>query len=107
MMNAINPNDLLAKRVIDIAKYNRTGDSFIKGTTIELTASADLADNHSSDGIWQVHRRINVIAPHPDLDSVGRRLEEWYQAWIRSFTTPYAGCKRGRRGEGECGRNGP
>lgn len=31
MMNSINPNDLLAKRVIDIAQYNRTGDSFIKG----------------------------------------------------------------------------
>jgi len=36
MMNAINPNDLLAKRVIDIAKYNRTGDSFIKGTELQL-----------------------------------------------------------------------
>jgi pre-mRNA-splicing factor ATP-dependent RNA helicase DHX38/PRP16 len=34
MMNAINPNDLLAKRVIDIAKYNRTGDAFIKGPSI-------------------------------------------------------------------------
>lgn len=30
-MNAINPNDLLAKRVIEIAQYNRTGDAFIKG----------------------------------------------------------------------------
>ncbi|EIW71616.1 hypothetical protein TREMEDRAFT_67867 [Tremella mesenterica DSM 1558] len=32
LLNSINPNDLLAKRVIDIAKYNRTGDSFLKAT---------------------------------------------------------------------------
>jgi pre-mRNA-splicing factor ATP-dependent RNA helicase DHX38/PRP16 len=31
MMNAVNPNDTLARRVIDIAKHNRTGDAFIKG----------------------------------------------------------------------------
>jgi hypothetical protein len=107
MMNAINPNDLLAKRVIDIAKYNRTGDSFIKGKTIQLKVAGEIADNYSSNGFRQVHRRIHAIASHSNIDSAGGRLEEWNQAWIRAFTTPYAGCKRGRRGEGECGRNGP
>jgi hypothetical protein len=107
MMNAINPNDLLAKRVIDIAKYNRTGDSFIKGTTIELKVALESADHHSFDGFWQVHRGINAITAHSNIDSTGCRLEEWNQAWIRSFTTPYAGCKRGRRREGECRRDGP
>lgn len=42
MMNAINPNDLLAKRVIDIAKYNRTGDSFIKGEHLVRTLGVRL-----------------------------------------------------------------
>ncbi|KAK4688722.1 pre-mRNA-splicing factor ATP-dependent RNA helicase DHX38/PRP16, partial [Tremellales sp. Uapishka_1] len=33
LMNAINPNDLLARRIIDIAKFNRTGDAFIKAVS--------------------------------------------------------------------------
>ena len=31
LTNAINPNDLLARRLIEIAKGNRTGEAFIKG----------------------------------------------------------------------------
>ena len=31
LMNTINPNDLLAQRVIDIARGNRSGDAFVKG----------------------------------------------------------------------------
>lgn len=33
-MNAVNPNDTLAKRVMDIAKHNRTGDSFVRGQSV-------------------------------------------------------------------------
>lgn len=31
LTNAINPNDLLARRMIDIAKGNRTGEAFLIG----------------------------------------------------------------------------
>lgn len=41
MMNAINPNDLLAKRVIDIAQYNRTGNAFIKGKCCQSSISPE------------------------------------------------------------------
>lgn len=107
MMNAINPNDLLAKRVIDIAKYNRTGDSFIKGMETQLEVDLGVADKHSFDGVWQIHRRVDAIATYSDISSAGCRLKKWYKARIRSFTTPHARRKRGRRREGECRRDGP
>jgi pre-mRNA-splicing factor ATP-dependent RNA helicase DHX38/PRP16 len=31
MMNLVNPNDILAQRVVDIARGNRSGDAFCKG----------------------------------------------------------------------------
>lgn len=31
IMNQVNPNDLLGKRIVDIAKGNRTGDAFLRG----------------------------------------------------------------------------
>ncbi|KAJ9104349.1 hypothetical protein QFC19_003991 [Naganishia cerealis] len=32
-LNTVNPNDVLAKRVIDIARHNRTGDAFVKAAS--------------------------------------------------------------------------
>lgn len=31
IMNQVNPNDLLGKRIVGIAKGNRTGDAFLRG----------------------------------------------------------------------------
>lgn len=33
VMNIVNPNDLLARRIIDIAKGNRSSDAFLRGKT--------------------------------------------------------------------------
>jgi pre-mRNA-splicing factor ATP-dependent RNA helicase DHX38/PRP16 len=32
-LNTVNPNDTLAKRVIDIARHNRSGDAFVKAAS--------------------------------------------------------------------------
>ncbi|KAI9639032.1 putative RNA helicase [Dioszegia hungarica] len=52
MMNAVNPNDTLARRVIDIAKHNRTGDAFIKAVSTFY--------KFPEDGILSLHTRILV-----------------------------------------------
>lgn len=61
-MNAINPNDLLAKRVIDIAKYNRTGDAFIKGMSSDQSKTDGIAvsafGKFPEDTILSLHTRI-------------------------------------------------
>jgi hypothetical protein len=31
MMNLVNPNDTLARNVIEIARHNRSGEAFSKG----------------------------------------------------------------------------
>ena len=38
LMNSMNPNDLLARRVIEIAKGNRSSDAFIRGIYIRFVA---------------------------------------------------------------------
>jgi pre-mRNA-splicing factor ATP-dependent RNA helicase DHX38/PRP16 len=50
MMNSINPNDLLAKRIIDIAKHNRSGDAFV------MAVSAFF--KFPEDAILSLHTRI-------------------------------------------------
>lgn len=39
-MNQVNPNDLLGKRIVDIAKGNRTGDAFLRGFYFPLHISS-------------------------------------------------------------------
>lgn len=50
MMNAINPNDLLAKRIIEIAQHNRSGDAFLKAVSAFY--------KFPEDSILSVHTRI-------------------------------------------------
>lgn len=51
-MNAVNPNDTLARRVIDIAKHNRSGDTFVKAVSAFY--------KFPEDAILSLHTRILV-----------------------------------------------
>jgi len=42
MMNMVNPNDILAQRVIDIAKHNRSGEAFINGESLFRRAQTNI-----------------------------------------------------------------
>jgi pre-mRNA-splicing factor ATP-dependent RNA helicase DHX38/PRP16 len=65
-MNEVNPNDTLARRVIDIAKHNRTGDAFMKGELRrQVSDCADVAAASTfykfpEDAILSLHTRILV-----------------------------------------------
>jgi hypothetical protein len=58
-LNIINPNDLLAERVIDIAKTN-SADGFAKGQFHCVRSHVYLLTTcYSSPGLWQVSRFLS------------------------------------------------
>jgi pre-mRNA-splicing factor ATP-dependent RNA helicase DHX38/PRP16 len=60
LLNTVNPNDLLAKQVINIAKYNRTGAAFVKAVST--------FGKFSEDTMLNLHTRIlthlSITAQH-------------------------------------------
>jgi len=86
-MNIINPNDLLARRVIDIARHNRTGDSFIKGMCPARLFTGQYELTTSSLRVREIHGRRDTLATLPNPGSAGCRLEEWNQERFRTFPT--------------------
>lgn len=68
LLNTINPNDLLARRVIDIAKYNRTGDSFLKAVSA--------FGKFPEDTMLNMHSRIlahQSMLSHSSVNGAGHR----------------------------------
>lgn len=77
MMNMVNPNDLLASRVIDIARHNRGGDAFIKGESLLgmiNPVAVGAFGKFPEDQILSLHARIlahEALASHRDIGSNG------------------------------------
>lgn len=63
-MNMVTPNDLLAQRVIEIAKGNRSGDAFTKGmpsyTPVHETDDAAMGTfgKFPEEAVLSLHQRI-------------------------------------------------
>ncbi|KAL7425016.1 Pre-mRNA-splicing factor ATP-dependent RNA helicase PRP16 [Cryptotrichosporon argae] len=58
LMNTVNPNDTLARRVMDIARHNRTSDSFLKAVSA--------FGKFPEDAILSIHTRILTFeSMHP------------------------------------------
>ena len=67
LTNAINPNDLLARHLIDIAKGNRTGEAFVKGgnllascgvSDVTLSLAVSTFGKFPEENILSIHSRI-------------------------------------------------
>jgi pre-mRNA-splicing factor ATP-dependent RNA helicase DHX38/PRP16 len=63
-MNIVNPNDTLARRVIDIAKHNRSGEAFVKA----VSTFGKLPE----DAILSLHTRI-LVHQSQAIQGTGRR----------------------------------
>lgn len=64
-LNTVNPNDTLAKRVIDIARHNRSGDAFVK--------AASSFGKFDSDFLLGIHSQILAYLAAESSEGSGSR----------------------------------